>query len=434
MLLFRLSMKLVVIGAGYVGLVTAAVFAQFGNSVIVVEIDKNRIRQLSEGKIPFFEPGLEELIKSNVKTERLSITDSYQKAIPQSEIIFLCVGTPTKNGRADLSSIYSSVKSIAENLKNKVTVVIKSTVPPGTNEKVRKVFEKTTKVEIELASVPEFLREGKAIEDTLHPYRVVIGARNKDTIKKLLKLHQKISGKRMVCSPESAQMIKYASNAFLPSKISFANSIARICDNFGINIEEVMKGMGMDKRIGPDFLNAGLGYGGSCFPKDIDALLYLSESVGYDFSILKVVKKTNNDQVDFFVNKIISLCSGSVKGKILVVLGLSFKPNTSDMREARSLYVIHRLQKLGAVVRACDPVAISEAVKVLCKADFYVDPYEALKGADGLVLVTEWDEYKNLDFVKIKKIMKSPIVADGRNIYNREGLEKLGFTYEGIGK
>ena len=319
-------------------------------------------------------------------------------------------------------------------LKNPATIVIKSTIPPGVNSRLEKWMKKFTKVNFDLASVPEFLREGKALEDSLHPYRVVIGVEKKSVAKKLLTLHKKISGRRLICDPASAQMIKYASNAFLPTKISFANSIAVLCDKFGANVEDVIKGMGMDKRIGPEFLGAGLGYGGSCFPKDVQALSGLSKKAGYPFSILTAVEKTNKKQVDYFVKKVLRLCGGSVKDKILVVLGLSFKPDTSDIREARSLLVISELQKKGAKISACDPVAISEARKVLKRVRFFNDPYKALREADALILVTEWEVYKNLDFVRIKKLLKSPIVIDGRNVYNRKKLEKLGFVYEGIGK
>ena len=428
------SMNLGVVGAGYVGLVTGAIFADFGNDVWIVEIDDDKVKKLSRGEIPFYEPGLGELIAKNASVGSLHFTSNYNKAIPGSEIIFICVGTPSKKGRVDLSYVYSATKSVAENLKNPTIIVIKSTVPPGINTKIEKWMKKFTKVDFGLASIPEFLREGKALEDSLHPYRVVIGVEKRAVAKKLLLLHKKIHCKKLICSYASAQMIKYASNAYLPTKISFANSISILCDKFGANVEEVMKGVGMDKRIGPDFLAAGLGYGGSCFPKDVAALINLSQKAGYSFSILKAVEKTNKKQIDYFVKKTIRLCGGSIKGKILTVLGLSFKPATSDMREARSIYIIKELKEQGAEIRACDPVAMPEAKKIISGVDFFDDPYEALKGADALLLVTEWSDYKNLDFTKIRRIMKSPVVADGRNVYNREKLEKLGFVYEGVGK
>lgn len=427
-------MKLAFIGAGYVGLVTAAVFANLGNESWVVEIDEDKVRRLTKGELPFFEPGLSELVKKNVFKKRLQFTKDYKKTIPQAEIIFICVGTPTKNGKIDLSYVYSAAKSIAENLESPSLVVVKSTVPPGVNRKITKWMRRFTKVDFDLASVPEFLREGKALEDSLRPYRIVIGVEKRSVAKKLLTLHKKISGRRLICDPASAQMIKYASNAFLPTKISFANSIAVLCDKFGANVEDVMKGMGMDKRIGSEFLGTGLGYGGSCFPKDVRALSALSQKSGYTFCILTAVEKTNKKQTDYFVKKIVRLCGGSVRNKILTVLGLSFKPNTSDIREANSLSVISELQKNGAKIRACDPVAIPEAKRILKEVEFFEDPYKALKGAEALILVTEWEDYKNLDFVKIKTLMKYPIVIDGRNVYNKRKLEKFGFLYEGVGK
>ncbi|MBU3957371.1 UDP-glucose/GDP-mannose dehydrogenase family protein [Patescibacteria group bacterium] len=425
-------MNLAVIGAGYVGLVTATVFAKFGNKVWLVDIDEKKIKDLKKGKIPFYEPGLERLIKKN--TAKLFFTTNYKEAIPQTEIIFICVGTPNRNGEVELKYFFSAARSIAKNLKKPAIVVIKSTVPPGINKQIEKIMKKYTKVKFDLASCPEFLREGKALEDTLNPYRVIIGIKRKSVADKLLKLHQKISGKRLVCDTASAQLIKYASNAYLPTKISFANSISVLCDKFGADVNKVMEGMGMDGRIGPDFLSAGLGYGGSCFPKDVAALIRLAKKADYNFEILKAIQKANQVQIDYFLKKIVRLCGGSIRNKKIVVLGLAFKPETSDMREARSIYVIKGLKRRGAKVCACDPVAISEAKKILSGVRFFADPYQALKGAEALLLVTEWKDYRQLDFKKIKRLMKSPVVVDGRNIYNRKRLEKLGFIYEGIGR
>jgi len=428
-------MNLCVVGAGYVGVVTAAVFAQLGNSVKVLEIDRDKVEKLKKGEIPFYEPGLKELVLKNIAKGNLLFADSFTEIIPGSEVIFVCVGTPPKNKGVDLSYVYSAVRSIAENLRQSAIVVIKSTVPPGINNKLEKYMRKFAKVNFDLASVPEFLREGKAIEDSLSPHRVVIGTDNQLVAKKLLLLHKKIRGKRLVCSSASAQMIKYASNAFLPTKISFANSISILCEKYQADIGEVMEGVGMDRRIGPDFLSAGLGYGGSCFPKDIAALINLAKKANYSFAILKAVEKTNQKQIDFFVKKLIRLCGGSAAGKTIVILGLAFKPGTSDMREARSIYVIEKLHKFNPTIRVCDPVAISEAKKIFGEKVIYCgNVYTALKGADALVLVTEWDEYKKLDFAKIKKLMRNLVILDGRNIYDQEKLQKLGFIYGGIGK
>lgn len=429
-----LKMRLTIVGAGFVGLVTAAVLADFKNEVWVVDYDDEKIKNLSSGKIPFYEPGLEKLILKNFKSGQLRFTTSYHQAIPQSEIVFICVGTPNKNGQIDLTFVKAAAKSVAENLKNQAIVVIKSTVPPGMNKQIEKLMKRYTRTNFDLASVPEFLREGKAIEDTLNPYRVIIGAEKKSVIDKLLKLHQLLPGERLVCDATSAQMIKYGSNCFLATKISFTNSMSVLCDLFGANIELVTKGMGLDRRIGPDFLKAGLGYGGSCFPKDVQALIHLAEQKHYNFQILKAVQTVNKKQIDYFVGQVAKSSDGSLKNKVLVVLGLSFKPETSDMREARSIYLIEELKKKGAEIRACDPIAITEAKKIISGVKFFTNPYEALKGAEALLLVTEWKEYQKLDFKKIKKLMKKPVVVDGRNLYNKKELISLGFLYKGIGQ
>ena len=425
---------MVFIGAGYVGLVTSAVFADFGHKVWVIEVDNQKVEKLKNGQVPFYEPGLEKLILKNVRKGNLCFTTSYSLATTEAEIIFVCVGTPNHDGEIDLTYLFQSTKSLAEHLKKPAVVVIKSTVPPGINSEIEKWMKKYTQVEFNLASVPEFLREGKALEDTLHPDRVIIGSTTKKVADKLLTLHQKIGGQRLICDPTSAQIIKYASNAYLPTKISFANSVAVICDKFGANVSKVMEGVGMDRRIGPEFLGAGLGYGGSCFPKDIAALIQLAKRADYNFKILKAVQATNQVQLDFFIKKVTAACGGSLRNKKIAVLGLAFKPETSDVREARSIYVIRRLKRQGAKVRACDPVAVAEVKKMIRNVDFFTDPYETLRGADALLLVTEWKEFQKLDFKKAKRLMRSPVVVDGRNIYNRKRLEQLGFTYEGIGQ
>lgn len=427
-------MNLAVIGAGWVGLVTSAIFSDFGNKVWVVEINDHKIKQLSTGKIPFYEPGLDKLIGKSVQAGRLKFTADYNRAIENAEVIFVCIGTPNNNGEIDLSYLYAATKSIAKNLKKPAIVVIKSTVPPGINKDLEKWMKKFTKVKFDLASIPEFLREGSGLEDTLNPDRVVIGSQKKSVTDKLLELHQPISGQRLICDPTSAQMVKYAANAYLPVKISYANAIAVLCDKFGADVNKVMEGVGMDKRIAPAFFGAGLGYGGSCLPKDVAALVNLAGKVDYDFKILKAVQFINQAQIDYFIQKVVKLSGGSIKNKVMVVLGLAFKPGTSDMREARSIYVIEELKKQGAQIRACDPVAIPEAKKIISGVKFFDDPYKALTDAHALLLVTEWDEYRSPDFLKIKKLMKNPVIVDGRNVYNREKLEKLGFVYGGIGR
>ncbi len=427
-------MKITVVGTGYVGLVTVAVFAKLGNEVYGLDKDKLKIKNLKLKKVPFYEPGLEKLVGENVDKGRLRFTTDYSKAIPQSEIIFVCVGTPPKkNGDYDLKYVFASAREVAQNLKNYAVVAIKSTVPPNTSQKVKKIIQKISKAPFDIASCPEFLREGSAVEDSLHPSRVVIGTESKRAQKLLLKLHQPIRAPRVLCDVVSAQLIKYAANAFLATKISFINSIARLCDNIGADIDKVGRGLGLDSRIGKSFLKAGLGYGGSCFPKDTWALISFAKRQKYDFRFLKEVDMVNKRQINYFVSKIESLL-GNIKGKTVTLLGLSFKPNTDDMREARSIPLIKKLKEKGAKIQASDPIALPKAEEILSGVCLHKDPYKALAGAEALLLVTEWEEYKRLDFAKVKKIMKKPVVVDGRNFLPKEKLKKLGFTYEGMGR
>ncbi len=428
-------MNISVIGTGYVGLVTAAVFAKFGNQVWALDINKLRIKNLKAKIIPFYEPGLKKLVLQGIKKGNLKFSTSYQEVISDSQIIFICVGTPSKkNGDYDLSYIFSAAQSIGENLKNYSVVCIKSTVPPGTADEVREIIKKETKISFDMASCPEFLKEGSALKDSLNPSRIVIGVESKKTKDLLLKLHQPIKGPRLIGDIKSAQMIKYAANAFLATKISFINSIARLCDGVGADIKKVSEGLGLDPRIGKEFLNAGLGYGGSCFPKDTWALISFAKRLGYDFKFLKEVDNVNQDQIDYFINKIIKVCGGSVKDKTLTVLGLAFKPKTDDVREARSIALIKGLQEKGAKIKACDPIAVANAEKVLTQVDFYKNPYQALRGSVALILVTEWEEFKKLDFKKVGKIMSKKVIIDGRNMYDPEKIKKLGFKYTGIGR
>ena len=427
-------MKITVVGTGYVGLVTASVFAKLGNEVWGLDVDKKKIAGLKSGKVPFFEPGLQDLVKESIKNNRLHFTGDYKKAIGQSEVVFICVGTPPKaNGDYDLQHIFASAKQIAKALKNYTVVVIKSTVPPNTGEKVKQIIQKETKVSFDVASCPEFLREGSAVKDSLNPSRIVIGTESNQAQEILLKLHKPIKAPLVLCDIVSAQLIKYAANAFLATKISFINSIAFLCDKIGADIKKVGRGLGLDPRIGQTFLNAGLGYGGSCFAKDTWALISFSKRQNYNFEFLKQVDQINKLQIDYFVKKVEKLLGGSVKGKIITVLGLSFKPNTDDMREARSIPIIKKLQKKGAEIRAIDPVAIDNAKKLLKNVDYFKNPYEALQTADALLLITEWEEYAKLDFAKIKKIMRGSVIVDGRNFLPKEKLKKLGFAYEGVG-
>ncbi len=428
-------MNIVVIGTGYVGLVTAAVLAKLGHRVWGLDVDESKVHRLQQSEIPFFEPGLKELVVQGLKKGNLQFTTTYAQVVPSAEVIFICVGTPAKkDGGYDLSYIFQSAKTIGQNLKKYTVVCIKSTVPPGTANEVKKIIHKQTKIPFDVAACPEFLKEGSAVADSLHPSRVVIGVESKRAKELLLKLHRPIKAPRLVCDINSAQMIKYAANAFLATKISFINSIARICDAVGADVGTVSQGLSLDPRISGQFLQAGLGYGGSCFPKDTWALISFARKLGYDFKFLKEVDQINQEQINYLVQKIIKSCGGSVEGKVLTILGLSFKPETDDIREARSIPLIKKLQEKGAKIKACDPVALENAAKVLKEVKLFKDPYLALENSSALILVTEWDEFKNLNFSKVGQIMAKKVIIDGRNIYDSKKLKKLGFQYKGVGR
>ena len=429
-------MKISFIGHGYVGLVTAAVFADLGNTVWVVGRNEQKIENLKSGKMPFFEPGLEELVKRNQTAKRLLFTTSYKEAIPESEVVFIAVGTPPKKtGEADLSSVFAAAEEIGKNLAGYTVVVTKSTVPPGTNRKVGEIVTKVKpgKAEFDIASTPEFLREGTAISDTMHPDRVVIGVESQKAQKLLVDLHKSIDGKTVLCNIETAEMIKYASNSLLSTKISFANAIAFVSERVGADAEKVLEGVGLDRRLGRAFLYPGVGYGGSCFPKDVKALIALADKVGYNFELLKMVDKVNQQASEFFIEKITTTLA-PLKGKTIGILGLSFKPDTDDMREAPSIDIITELQKKGAAISAYDPVAMENAKGLLTNVTFCKNAYDAVSGADAAVFVTEWNEFRHLDLVKVKTLMKHPILFDGRNIYEPRKAKDLGFRYTGVGR
>lgn len=431
-------MKIAFIGHGYVGLVTAAVFADLGNTVWVVGHTPEKIAKLKKGIATFFEPGLAELLKRNVDAGRLMFTLDYKEAVVPSEIVFICVGTPPKaGGEADLSSVFSAAESVAKVLVGYKVVVTKSTVPPGTNKKVGEILAryKPQGASFAIASVPEFLREGTAIEDTLHPDRVVIGTTSERAQTLILELHKSINGKTVLCNLETAELIKYASNALLSTKISFANAIALLSEKVGADAERVLEAVGLDKRLGRSFLFPGVGYGGSCFPKDVKALIAIADGSGYDFKLLKAVDEINKKTAENFVSKIITHFNGDVKGKTIAVLGLSFKPNTDDMREAPSIFIIERLLKAGAKIVAYDPVAMENAKTVLPKSVTYAkNAYEAALGADAVALITEWNEFMQLDLVRLAKSLKSLVLFDGRNIYEPAHVKTLGFMYYGVGR
>lgn len=431
-------MTIAFIGHGYVGLVTAAVFADLGNTVWVVGRTKEKIDSLKKGKAPFYEPGLEELVKRNVDAGRLLFTLDYRDAVVPSEIIFICVGTPPKKtGEADLSSVFTAAESVGKAMVGYKVVVTKSTVPPGTNKKVADILERTKSGEssFAIASVPEFLREGTAIRDTLHPDRVVIGTTSKRAEELLLDLHKSIDGKKVLCNLETAELIKYASNSLLSTKISFANAIAFLSEKVGADAEKVLEGVGLDKRLGRSFLYPGVGYGGSCFPKDVSALIAIAKEYGYNFSILRAVEEVNKEAVSRFIDKISRHFDGDLKGKVLAVLGLSFKPDTDDMRSAPSVEIISKLTHMGAGVRVFDPVAIENAKPLLPVGVVYAkDAYDAARGANAVIVVTEWNEFRQLDLVRLAKELKDRVMFDGRNVYEPNSVKQLGFMYYGVGR
>lgn len=429
-------MNISIIGSGYVGLVSGACFSELGNKVICVDNDTKKIAVLKKGIIPIYEPGLEEMIAINMRKKRLVFTSDIKSAVSSSEIIFIAVGTPPlDNGEADLTGIETVARNIAVNMKGYRLIVEKSTVPVETGKWVKHTIETyiKSKVKFDVASNPEFLREGQAINDFLHPDRIVIGVESKKAEELLAALYKPLNAPLVITDIKSAELIKHASNSFLAAKISFINAVSRVCDKVGASVTEVARGMGLDKRIGASFLNAGIGYGGSCFPKDLDAFITISEKLGYNFELLKSVRQVNQEQRIAFQEKIKNAL-WIIKGKTIGVLGISFKPDTDDIRNAPSIDIINALEKEGAKLKVYDPQSMPKAKDVLGKVKFCKDPYEVCKGSDCLVVLTEWDEFKGLDFLKIKKLLKRPLVIDGRNIYGPEAMKKLGFNYISIGR
>ncbi len=430
------------IGHGYVGLVTACIFADFGNKVWVIGHTPEKIKRLKEGDPIIYEPGLQELLKKNLEAKRLFFTTEYDEAISESNIVFITVGTPPKKtGEADLSAVFAVSQEIAKHLRKGLTVVsCKSTVPVGTNKKVEVLLNshKPTGAEVAVASCPEFLREGTAIQDTLYTDRVVIGSDSKEAIDLLLQLHEPLSGKRVITDLASAELIKYTANAMLATKISFANLISFYCEKTGADVETVLDGVGLDKRIGNIFMDPGIGYGGSCFPKDVKALINIGLTSGVDASLLQAVDRVNDETRNNFINKFTAFFEKqptSHTQKKIAVWGLSFKPNTDDIRQAPSLSLIDRLLKDGYTVSVYDQAA-SENVKKIYgdKIHYASDPYEAVDNADALCIVTEWNEFKQADLQRIKSLMKKPVIFDGRNIYHPTTLQKMGFTYISTGR
>ncbi|MGB8509434.1 MAG: UDP-glucose/GDP-mannose dehydrogenase family protein [Pyrinomonadaceae bacterium] len=432
-------MHIAVIGTGYVGLVTGACFAEFGTSVTCVDVDAGKIARLHQGVMPIYEPGLDKLVEKNVHAGRLQFTTDLGAAVEQSLVIFLAVGTPPKeDGSADLSFIEEAARGVAGHMNGYKVVVTKSTVPVGTGERLRRLISEhlPEKHNFGVVSNPEFLREGAAIDDFMRPDRVVIGSRDEEAVAIMRDLYRPlylIETPVVITSLEAAELTKYAANAFLATKISFINEIANLCDRIGCDVHDVAKAIGMDNRIGRKFLHPGPGYGGSCFPKDTSALLAVARSFGGEARIVEAVIEVNRRQREEMVPKIERL-AGGLEGKTIAVLGLSFKPETDDMRDAPSVDIIGMLIERGAKIRAYDPVAMEAAQKVLPGIEYAADEYAAVEGADALVFMTEWNQFRALDMRRIKELMRAPRIADLRNIYEPASVRELGFDYVGVGR
>jgi UDPglucose 6-dehydrogenase len=428
--------KVAVIGAGYVGLTTAACLADLGNDVSVVDIDAKKIALLRKNHIPFFEPGLGEMVERNARAARLSFSTSYADAVPGAEYAIIAVSTPEgEGGEADLSYVEAAAGAIADAMDGPLVVVNKSTVPPLTGDMVSRVLQKrNTRHQAPVVSNPEFLREGSAIQDFMHPDRVVVGSHDREAAELVAKLYAPLNAPVLV-TPNiyTAEMVKYASNAFLATRISFINEIALISERVGADAKLVAEGMGLDRRIGPAYLDAGIGYGGSCFPKDVAALAAVAERFNYHPEMLHAVMDINRDQRMLVIDKLRD-CLEELPDRVVGLLGLAFKPNTDDLREAPSLDIARVLLAAGAEVRAYDPAAVEKSRVLAPGVEYLKDAYEVAAGADALVLVTEWNEFRHLDLARIKQLMRRPIIVDGRNIYDPAAMKQLGFTYRGIGR
>lgn len=432
-------MKISIIGTGYVGLVQGACFADSGNDVICMDIDEVKIQKLKKGIIPIYEPGLEELVKRGMKDERLEFTPSLKTAVEKSEILFLCLPTPqSDDGSADLSRVLKVVEQIADHLDGKKIIVSKSTVPVGTADKIQAIMKSKGKKDVAVVSNPEFLKEGAALEDSMRPSRIVIGSSSEwatNILKELYSPFVRTGNPILVMDERSAELTKYAANAFLAMKVTFINEIANFCVRSGADVELVRQGIGSDPRIGQQFLFPGVGYGGSCFPKDVKALIKTAEEHDYRIRILEAVDAVNEEQKLVVVKKLRRYYNGALQGKVVALWGLSFKPNTDDLRDAPSLTIIEALLQAGATVQAHDPVALENAKALLGKrVKFFDNNYDSLKGADALIIVTEWNEFRRPDFARMKTLMKSALIFDGRNIYDPKKMKELGFEYYGMGR
>ncbi len=424
------------IGTGYVGLVSGTCFAEIGHEVLCVDSDEKKIAILRNGEIPIYEPGLEAMIKRNVDAGRLDFSTSIKDGVERSLLLFIAVGTPPKDdGQPDLSYVEKVAEDIGAAMSEYRIIIEKSTVPVQTSQWVRTVIQRFNRknIRFDVASNPEFLREGSAINDFLYPDRVVLGVESETAKEKLLELYRPINAVKIVTDIASAELIKHASNAFLSTKISFINAISMICDKTGADILKVAEGIGLDKRIGRDFLNAGVGFGGFCFPKDLRAFINIAAEIGYDFELLKTVEKINHDQIMLAVEKLEKM-AWNLRGKRIGILGLAFKPNTDDMRYAPSIFIIEELRKRGAAVVAYDPVSMGRAREIMPDLDYAADAYDVARNADAVMLITEWDEFLGLDLEKMKSLMRQPVFLDGRNVFDPVKMREIGFVYAGIGR
>jgi UDPglucose 6-dehydrogenase len=429
--------RIAVIGTGYVGLGTGVIFAEIGHQVIGVEIDQEKLEQLRSGVSPIYEPSLDEMLQKNIAAGRIHFSSDYADAVPEADFVFICVNTPSaSNGGADMSYVRKAASTVGQYLApGRHTIVInKSTVPIGSGELVQRLLESSAPptATFDVVSNPEFLREGSAVADMLEPDRVVLGSRNRQAAKAVAQLYEPFDAPVLVTDLRTAEMIKYASNAFLATKISFINEVARISEALDVDVRDVAKGMGLDKRIGPHFLNAGVGFGGSCFPKDVKALEFMAADAECHPQLLRTVLDINREARHGFVRKLVHLL-GNLEGTTIAIWGLSFKPNTDDMREAPSLDIIRNLMERGASVRVYDPAAMPVAKAIMHGITYCEDPYDAAQGADAVALVTEWDEFNHLDLERVRDSMVRPVLVDGRNLYDPLEMARLGFQYRGIG-
>jgi len=433
-------LNICVIGVGYVGLVAGTCLAESGNEVICADIDEEKINLLKQGKVPIYEPGLEELIERNLKEGRLSFTTDLDRAIQSSEVIFIAVGTPSlPDGSADLSAVYQVARRIGKNLNGYKIIVTKSTVPVGTGDEIEKIIKQESgSDDFDVVSNPEFMKEGAAVEDFMKPDRVIIGTDSERAFEIMEQIYEpfvRTENPIIRMDRRSAEMTKYTANAFLAAKISFINEMANICERVGANIDSVRRGIGFDKRIGFQFLFPGVGYGGSCFPKDVNALIRTAQQNGFEAKILKAVQSVNLNQKQRLVERIRQHYGERIKGLLFAVWGLAFKPRTDDMREAPSIVIIKKILESGAKVRAYDPVAMENAKRIFGKQISYgQNPYQTLEGASGLVIVTEWSEFRRPNFEKIKQLLKEPVIFDGRNLFEPKKMKELGFDYYSIGR